>query len=69
MKKESIQEIKKYDSRERVLFATSALGMGVVTPYVTNTIHISPPGTIEAYMQEIGRAGPMVGIQAKAALY
>ena len=69
MKKELIQEIKKYDSRIRVLFATSALGMGVDTPYVTNIIHISPPGTIEAYMQEIGRAGRMVGIQAKAVLY
>ncbi|XP_068712781.1 putative ATP-dependent DNA helicase Q1 [Montipora foliosa] len=69
MKKELIQKIKKYDSRVRVLFATSALGMGVDTPYVTNIIHISPPGTIEAYIQEIGRAGRMVGIQAKAVLY
>ena len=65
-----MQEIKKYDFRVKVLFATSALGMGVDTPYVTNIIHISPPGTIiEAYMKETGRAGHMVGIQAKAVLY
>ena len=70
MKKELIQEIKKYDCRVKVLFATSALGMGVDTPYVTNIIHISPPGTIiEAYMKETGCAGHMVGIQAKAVLY
>ena len=70
MKKELIQEIKKYDSRVKVLFATSALGMGVDTPYVTNIIHTSPPGTIiEAYMKETGHAGHMVGIQAKAVLY
>ena len=70
MKKELIQEIKNYDSRVKVLFATSALGMGVDTPYVTNIIHISPPGTIiEAYMKETGRAGHMVGIQAKTVLY
>ena len=44
--------------------------MGVDSPYVTNVIHISPPCTIEAYiMQEIGRAGRTVGIQARATLY
>ena len=69
MKKELITEIKKEDSRVRVIFATSALGMGVDSPYVTSVIHISPPSTLEAYMQEIGRAGRTVGIQAKAALY
>lgn len=35
MKKELITEIKKADSRVRVIFATSALGMGVDSPYVT----------------------------------
>lgn len=51
MKKEIISEIKKkQNSRVRVIFATSALGMGVDTPYVTNIVHISPPSTLEAYM-------------------
>ena len=57
MKKELISEIKKEDSRVRVLFATAALGMGVDAPYVKNVIHITPPRSIEAYMQEMGRAG------------
>ena len=69
MKKELIAEIKKEYSRVRVIFATSALGMGVDSPYVTNVIHISPPSTLEAYMQEIGRAGRTVGIQSRATLY
>ena len=57
MKKDTISEIKKENSRVRVLFATSALGMGVDAPYVINVIQISPPSSLEAYMQEIGRAG------------
>ena len=35
MKKELIEEIKKEDSRIRVVFATSALGRGVDAPFVT----------------------------------
>lgn len=57
MKKELISEIKQEDSRVRVLFATAALGMGVEAPYVKNVINITPPRIIEAYMQEMGRAG------------
>ncbi|XP_028393186.1 ATP-dependent DNA helicase Q1-like [Dendronephthya gigantea] len=68
MKRELIEEIKKKDSRVRVLFATSALGMGVDAPYVAQVIHISPPNTLESYMQEIGRAG-RTGIQSYATLY
>lgn len=57
MKKSIIAEIKKEDSRIRVLFATSALGMGVNAPYVEHVIHITPPSNIESYVQETGRAG------------
>ena len=57
MKKSIISEIKEENSRIRVLFATSALGMGVNAPYVEHIIHISPPSNLESYMQEIGRAG------------
>ena len=57
MKEEILEEIKKSDSKIRVIFATTALGMGVDSPYVTSVLHISPPFSIEDYMQEIGRAG------------
>ena len=68
MKKDILSEIKKEQSRVRVLFATSALGMGVDAPYVTNIIHITPPSSLEAYMQEIGRAG-RTGLSSWATLY
>ena len=57
MKKSIISEIKKQNSRIRVIFATSALGMGVDARDIRNVIHITPPSSIESYVQEIGRAG------------
>ena len=68
MKEEIIKEIKKPDSAIRVVFATSALGMGVDSPHVVNIIHISPPDSLEAYYQEIGRAG-RANFSANAILY
>lgn len=68
MKKSIIAEIKREDSRIRVLFATSALGMGVDAPCVENIIHITPPSNIESYVQETGRAG-RTGIPSRATLY
>lgn len=50
MKGDIISEIKKGPSRVSVLFPTSALGMGVVAPYVTNVIHITQPRSLKAYM-------------------
>lgn len=49
MKKDIISEIKKENSRVRVIFATSALGMGVDAPHVVEIIHITPPSSFEAY--------------------
>ncbi|XP_057290804.1 ATP-dependent DNA helicase RecQ-like [Hydractinia symbiolongicarpus] len=57
MKHEIISEISKIDSNIRVIFATSALGMGVNAPNMKQIVHIGPPPTLEEYMQEIGRAG------------
>ena len=45
-----------------------ALGMGVDAPYVTRIIHITPPATVECYVQEIGRAG-RTGLLSRAILY
>lgn len=45
------------DERLRVVCATSAFGMGIDHPCVRLVAHLGLPGSLEAYVQEAGRAG------------
>ncbi len=45
------------DGDDMLVLATNAFGMGVDRPDIRAIIHAQMPGSVEAYAQEIGRAG------------
>ena len=57
MKDQILSEMCSPVSVVRVIFATVAIGMGVNVQSIRMIIHIGPPCTLRAYIQETGRAG------------
>ena len=67
-KKDIMKSIMKPNGNCRLLFSTTAFGMGVDAPNIRTVIHFGPPADMDDYFQECGRAG-RDGIGSNAILY
>jgi ATP-dependent DNA helicase RecQ len=56
------------DGSLELVVATNAFGMGIDRADVRAVIHLAPPGSVEAYYQEVGRAG-RDGLDAHAMMF
>ena len=54
--KKAVQE-RFLKGERRVVCATNAFGMGIDKPDIRLVVHFEIPGSLEAYVQEVGRAG------------
>lgn len=52
-----MEEFSKLDSKLRVIFCTSAFGLGVNVPDIDMIINWGAPRSVEEFMQEFGRGG------------
>ena len=67
-KKQILESMVNPDGNCRVLFCTTAFGMGIDVPNIRTVIHFGPPADVDDYFQESGRAG-RDGIGSNAILY
>jgi ATP-dependent DNA helicase RecQ len=51
------QNLKRFMNEDVVMLATPAFGLGIDKENIRTLIHFEVPGSLEAYYQEIGRAG------------
>ncbi|GJD15297.1 hypothetical protein RIVM261_002530 [Rivularia sp. IAM M-261] len=66
-KQDVIKDFKAGDIQ--VVVATNAFGMGIDREEIHTVIHVAPPATPEAYLQEIGRLARKQGEQGSAYLF
>lgn len=57
MKKKVLASFMTAGGKLRIVIATTAFSMGIDCPDISNVIHYGPPGNVEQYVQETGRAG------------
>ena len=57
VRKNIIQSFTDPEGILRLLFATTAFGMGIDSPNIRRVVHWSPTNDLESYVQETGRAG------------